>query len=145
MSASCNLPQLQKLPFDILYEISKYLQVHDVIHLSQSSPHLEGLTEVEVLCRQIVEVSAYFTYLPTYVPKYLGTQSTYLDNLPTYLPTYLLSYPHSYVRNVTITIHHPCSVPSPKRSDCTPSRRKDHLTIKAKLSIATTHRIQSDP
>jgi hypothetical protein len=48
---------LDTVPFDLLFEISRYLDVEDVVHLSRTSRQLSILLDEKTLCRQLLEVN----------------------------------------------------------------------------------------
>lgn len=54
---------LDKLPYDVLFGISLFLDIEEVVHLGNTSPHLRILLEEETLCHRLVEVS--FRHLGT--------------------------------------------------------------------------------
>lgn len=47
---------LDRLPYDLLFGISLFLDIEDVVHLGNTSPHLRILLEEETLCRRLLEV-----------------------------------------------------------------------------------------
>lgn len=47
---------LDKLPYDVLFGISLFLDIEEVVHLGNTSPHLRNLLEEETLCHCLVEV-----------------------------------------------------------------------------------------
>lgn len=47
---------LDKLPYDVLFGISLFLDIEEVVHLGNTSPHLRILLEEETLCHRLVEV-----------------------------------------------------------------------------------------
>jgi hypothetical protein len=47
---------LDKLPYDVLFGISLFLDIEEVVHLSSTSPHLRFLLVEEILCHRLVEV-----------------------------------------------------------------------------------------
>jgi hypothetical protein len=47
---------LDSLSFDLLFGISVYLDVEDVVHVSSTSRQLRALLDEETLCRRLVEV-----------------------------------------------------------------------------------------
>jgi hypothetical protein len=48
---------LDSLPYDLLFEISLYLNVEDVINLHNSCRQLRFLVGEETLCRKLLEVN----------------------------------------------------------------------------------------
>ncbi|KAE9977215.1 hypothetical protein EG327_007799 [Venturia inaequalis] len=52
---------LDRLPYDLLFGISLFLDIEDVVHLGNTSPHLRILLEEETLCRRLLEHSARHT------------------------------------------------------------------------------------
>ncbi|KAF2397806.1 hypothetical protein EJ06DRAFT_523714 [Trichodelitschia bisporula] len=50
-------PNLSRLPFDIIYEIGKNLDVDDVVHLRSTCRSLKAYGDVTVLCKTVVENS----------------------------------------------------------------------------------------
>ena len=47
---------LDRLPYDVLFGVSLFLDIEEVVHLSSTSPHLRFLLVEETLCRQLIEV-----------------------------------------------------------------------------------------
>lgn len=47
---------LDRLPFDILFNVASYLQFDDTVHLSYTCRQLKLLLEESTLCRKTIEV-----------------------------------------------------------------------------------------
>lgn len=52
------MPVFEALSFDILFEISTYLDLDDVAHLTQTCRQLWTLLDTSALPRRVVEVSS---------------------------------------------------------------------------------------
>jgi hypothetical protein len=48
---------LDRLPYDVLFAISLYLDIEEAVDLSNTSRNLRFLLVEETLCRRLVEVS----------------------------------------------------------------------------------------
>lgn len=51
-------PNLDSLPFDLIFEIADYLSLEDIVHFSRTCKQLGSVLEADTLCRRTVEVRA---------------------------------------------------------------------------------------
>lgn len=48
---------IDRLPYDVLYGVCLYLNIEEVVHLSNTCRQLSILLTEETLCRRLIEVS----------------------------------------------------------------------------------------
>lgn len=47
---------LDSLPYDVHFGIAGYLDIEDVVHVSETCQQLRSLLDEETLCRKVIEV-----------------------------------------------------------------------------------------
>lgn len=51
-------PNLDRLPFDVVFSVAEHLSLEDVVHLGRTCKQLGSILLEETLCRRIAEVRA---------------------------------------------------------------------------------------
>jgi hypothetical protein len=59
------MPAFEALPFDVFFELGKFLNLDDAVHLSQTCRQLKAHLLDNQVARQVVEVSITEPYKPT--------------------------------------------------------------------------------